>query len=365
MKVGGTQSITTIDGYVLPLDIINGLPHMMARPFSDREWDDYPHVVMTSDGDWNPTVLDNIISNKPNGYAEIDPKSNDTVNNPFNEVGEYMEGHREDPFVYARTGTVDHIEIPWQLCSSQLRHLHKEYVAVEAEKVGVSSKLELYKEPNVDVKDKGTSTLAIDEASVEKYDVLEDEGRSTIEFFETTIEKATRKVLQIKREETRPHLPKEVIEKTLGCATQYYRSFVSRPLIWSTYRSAFSVMRRPESIFTNTIFGKGILAIHTSVVTLAADLSAYTEQLEVDQLQTRHIFVKCGYPPPAGYKLVITRNKSRDTLLDTELMNYDCGHNQVQPTELMNYDCGHSQVQPTLVFQDEGESQMVNPSHHF
>jgi hypothetical protein len=135
MKVGGTQSITTIDGYVLPLDIINGLPHMMARPFSDREWDDYPHVVMTSDGDWNPTVLDNIISNKPNWYAEIDPKSNDTVNNPFNEVGEYMEGHREDPFVYARTGTVDHIEIPWQLCSSQLRHLHKEYVAVEAEKV--------------------------------------------------------------------------------------------------------------------------------------------------------------------------------------------------------------------------------------
>jgi hypothetical protein len=39
-----------------------------------------------------------------------------------------------------------------------------------------------------------------------------------------------------------------------------------------------------------------------------------------NQLQKHHIFVKCGYPPPAGYKLVITRNTCRDDFLDTELM---------------------------------------------
>jgi hypothetical protein len=55
------------------------------------------------------------------------------------------------------------------------------------------------------LKDKGTSKIGIVDASVEKYDVLEDEGRSMIEFFEATIEKATRKFSQIKREETRPH----------------------------------------------------------------------------------------------------------------------------------------------------------------
>jgi hypothetical protein len=40
-------------------------------PFFDREWDDYPHVIMTSDGEWNPMVLDNIIFTKPSRYAAI------------------------------------------------------------------------------------------------------------------------------------------------------------------------------------------------------------------------------------------------------------------------------------------------------
>jgi hypothetical protein len=66
MKLGGTSSINTIDGYVLPLDIINGLPHVKSRPFSEREWEEYPNLVMTSDVGWNPSILDNVISTKPN-----------------------------------------------------------------------------------------------------------------------------------------------------------------------------------------------------------------------------------------------------------------------------------------------------------
>jgi hypothetical protein len=66
-------------------------------------------MIMTSDGEWNPMVLDNIISTEPSWYAAIDAKSRDTINNRCNEVGEYLMGHHKGAFVYAHTGTVDHI----------------------------------------------------------------------------------------------------------------------------------------------------------------------------------------------------------------------------------------------------------------
>ena len=64
LKVGGLQRITTNDGYVHPLDIKNGLPYCSIRPYTDDEWESLPHVVWTSDDEWDPSVLDNILSDK-------------------------------------------------------------------------------------------------------------------------------------------------------------------------------------------------------------------------------------------------------------------------------------------------------------
>ena len=58
LRVGGKQCITTLDGYVLPLQVQQGLARLPIRPFTDREWDTLPHVIMTDDLDWDPTVLD-------------------------------------------------------------------------------------------------------------------------------------------------------------------------------------------------------------------------------------------------------------------------------------------------------------------
>ncbi len=49
MKAGGKQCICTKDGYVIPLDIINGLPYMKMEPHSDQEWNDLPHVILTAE----------------------------------------------------------------------------------------------------------------------------------------------------------------------------------------------------------------------------------------------------------------------------------------------------------------------------
>ena len=41
IKVGGNQSIVTIDGYVIALNIRGGLAYMTMRPYTDKEWEDF------------------------------------------------------------------------------------------------------------------------------------------------------------------------------------------------------------------------------------------------------------------------------------------------------------------------------------
>ena len=57
-KVGGKQCITTIDGYVISLNVRNGLPHMSMQPHTDKEWNRLPKVFLTADIKWDPKVLD-------------------------------------------------------------------------------------------------------------------------------------------------------------------------------------------------------------------------------------------------------------------------------------------------------------------
>ena len=68
IKLGGTQSIKLAGGVILPLDIVNGLPRLPLRPFMDSEWDSLPHIHVTMDKDWDPTVLDHHISDKEAWY---------------------------------------------------------------------------------------------------------------------------------------------------------------------------------------------------------------------------------------------------------------------------------------------------------
>ena len=59
VKVGGTQLITTLDGYSVPLLIKDGLAYAtsLGKPI-DQDMDTYPHVFFTSPDEWDPSVLD-------------------------------------------------------------------------------------------------------------------------------------------------------------------------------------------------------------------------------------------------------------------------------------------------------------------
>jgi len=76
LKVGGAQHIHKLNGYVLPINVDNGLPYVLMIPHVQKEFDELPHVSFTSSTEWDPTVLDNKLSSQPNWFDIV---KNDTA----------------------------------------------------------------------------------------------------------------------------------------------------------------------------------------------------------------------------------------------------------------------------------------------
>ncbi len=94
VKVGGTQTIRTVEGYIIPLDMRKGLPHMPMQPATDKEFQTLPHVMLTSGDDWDPEVLDCCVS-KDTLWHESPPQ--DLLPTPFDEHGNYRRRERVTP----------------------------------------------------------------------------------------------------------------------------------------------------------------------------------------------------------------------------------------------------------------------------
>jgi hypothetical protein len=57
------------------------------RPFTDEEFEELPHILWTSEDDWDPSSLDSVISDDPNWYeAEPSPPLPDPM---YDEYGEF------------------------------------------------------------------------------------------------------------------------------------------------------------------------------------------------------------------------------------------------------------------------------------
>ena len=55
-----SQLMITNDRYEFPLLVRNGLSYLDVRPFTDKEFEMLPHVIKTSDVDWDPSIIDSI-----------------------------------------------------------------------------------------------------------------------------------------------------------------------------------------------------------------------------------------------------------------------------------------------------------------
>ena len=91
-RVGGSQCIRTVEGHILPLDIISGLPYLKMRAPTQQERDTLPMLTMTGGNEWDPSVLDYVQSDKDDWYANlkgaVDGISDD---GPFDQLGNFKD----------------------------------------------------------------------------------------------------------------------------------------------------------------------------------------------------------------------------------------------------------------------------------
>jgi hypothetical protein len=99
IKVGGKQCIKTLDGYVIPLVIKSGLPYVKMRPYTNKEWDSLLHVVLTGDGNWNPSVLYHSLTDNEQWYDVVSDFPNAMEGSPFDAEGNYRNLHVFDLFI--------------------------------------------------------------------------------------------------------------------------------------------------------------------------------------------------------------------------------------------------------------------------
>ena len=85
--VGGKQRVTTRDGYVIPIQIRNGLPHIAMHPPTNDELSDLPNVLVTSDLPWDPHILD--CEQTIDDLDNLPPVNPYGVDHPFDRKGRF------------------------------------------------------------------------------------------------------------------------------------------------------------------------------------------------------------------------------------------------------------------------------------
>jgi len=92
---GGLRRITTVEGYIIPMSFRNGLPYISMRPYTDKEFDDLPHVIMTGPNKWNPQVLDEeVIEGSEEWYDAVTTQvTEEDIDPRFDDMGDYRHRH--------------------------------------------------------------------------------------------------------------------------------------------------------------------------------------------------------------------------------------------------------------------------------
>ena len=205
-----------------------------------------PHVVWTSDSLWDPSVLDNVISDDNDWKRNVNVPR---LERPFNDYGNY-------------TG--------------------REYVGMEEERDGIEALV--YDTSNLNAQDKFDhrkpaflQDIELFDDDNDDYEIIEYCDDILVRFKENkmlSVNANERKLSDNKYKELRPcflYNSKEVIERTLEATTQYGRSILSGPLMRNTYRSPFpanNVLRRHEPVATDTVKAS-VAAIGTGGITIA------------------------------------------------------------------------------------------------
>ena len=239
MKVNGIQCIFTNDGYIFPLDIINGLPYLKMIPNTDKEFETLPHVIFTSGDLWNPRVLDHVLSQQDNWLDIVSKFDKGLIKTPFDEYGNFKE--REPHRIIQ--------ELP--------------NPADEADDSDDESYTPSENDSDSDedsVASDSSPTCPLDELRAAFHD-LSDLNKIYV-CAETEVTAPEVKPKPIDYEQYRPyflHAPVEKIRRTFETTTRFASNIMSGHNITQTIKSpypAHNVWRRNEPVATDTIFSE-------------------------------------------------------------------------------------------------------------
>jgi hypothetical protein len=106
--LGGKQRIITLDDFVIPLHVHQGLAYMDMQPPSDTEFDTLPHIVLTSDVDWDPSIISNEIDLVTDWHDAVQDLPSDPYVEPrFNSTGGYKHRHVANFDIFSSPDFVD------------------------------------------------------------------------------------------------------------------------------------------------------------------------------------------------------------------------------------------------------------------
>ncbi len=248
IHVGGLQRIQTIDGYVFPLSIRDGLPYLGMRPYTDAEFDSLPHVILTSDVDWDPRILDFDIAGDD---AWFDAISDDVDHSAlFDAFGDYK--HRPPHIDISLADT-------WFDTSTPDQHAR---IQMEVATVTCSEHAHLASQLDNDDLDavllvNDTEMLPSDGSDTDEVPVLPDPTTEPDEI--AGGQARTFKVQDPDYEKLRPlfgWMPTKTIRKTFENTTQFAR-MPNSPVLKKHFKSPFpalNVHRRDEPVATDTVF---------------------------------------------------------------------------------------------------------------
>ena len=270
MKVGGTQCIKTPEGYIIPLDIINGLAYLKLEPFTDEDWSTLPHLHLTATTPWNPKLLDNVLTEQEEWPHILTEMDQGLMRTPFDEFGNYKD--REPVYVVDindddKPSDKDYVESNESDDDSTLEYDTDEDLDLDAllglPDYGEQPDGEMHSTEQGERYLRNCFRAASDMnvgyfLALDQMDPSEvDDIRSARQAMET---EATPK--SIDYEKYRPyflHVPKEKVKKTFDATTRYATNVMSGKNIIQTTQSpypALNVPRRNEPVATDTVYAE-------------------------------------------------------------------------------------------------------------
>jgi hypothetical protein len=253
---GGLQRIQTLDGYIIPLNIKDGLARLSIRPYTDHEWDNLPHVILTSEIEWDPSVLDHDMK-EDEQWGEV-PE----LESSFDEFGDYKHRIIVQHLAYFQRQDGDLLDDVIDQCvldaqTSQVMHVAESYVVHELE-LGLATQDKSHPEPTL-------SAPKITNRRAPDYDKLRP-------FFGWT--------------------GPDIIKKTFEHTTQYAR-LPTGTTLKKAYKSpnpALNVYRRQEDVACDIVYSD-VPAIYDGSTAAVIFVGVNTQVTDVYGIKTDKQFV--------------------------------------------------------------------------